>query len=580
MKILFEQEVYDHTTLEQYGLASYAHTDSKNKSIIPYVGYFYSSKINDCIFILPKVFIKAEGKIDDPNAPIRKIAFGKEFTGKDGEYLDIYSIIDSDSKNNPLRAHGLDRMVFELSTWIYRAINRFWLRHPDSGIIKRETSQTVVSVNGDKDQTLLDTILSLVKFHKDHSNLFTYISIINSSGHNKIHWPKTISKVQPIIQDGKPYYMEFKNKNKVFNYDEELIVLYYSVLQYLKKTYMFLVKPNVNYELIRPSKIQSMIENGRGTKLLRKIRRKYFKDELVQLWKLLYAFFSRAENIQSGKCSDEALLASTFDRVFEDMVDVLVSHDIFADLKKNKDNKRIDHIYKGESLLGEGEIFYIGDSKYYSDGNKIDKDSIYKQFTYAKNIIQHNIDLHNKEEDIDGIRYRDNNTDGYNFTPNFFIRGHIDLNELKDGRACYNEDKLRPHEQEFEPNYHFPDRPFDRDTLLLQSYNINFLYVLASYVNKMQTGDIQKKLHKLFKSDLLKKYNTEFDFYIVTPTINKTKFIEKHFYEFRGQMYSLESGDIIFGFNSQKDATQYRAKLADLQDKFKGEATVKEHKLC
>ena len=576
MKILFEREVYDHTILEQYGLTSYAHTDRENKSIIPYVGYFYSSKINDCIFILPKVFIKVDGSGD----LIRKIAFGKEFTDKDGKYLDIDSIIEADSKDSPLKANGLDKMVFELSTWIYRAIHRFWMRHPESDIIKRETNQTVLSANGENSQTLLDTILSLVRFHKDHSNLFTYISIINSSGHNKIHWSKTISKVKPIIQNGKPYYMEFKNKSKVFNYDEELIVLYYSVLQYLKKTYMFAVKPNINYELTRPSKIQSMIENGRGTKLLRKIRRKYFKDELVQLWKLLYAFFSKAENIKSGKCADEALLASTFDRVFEDMVDVLVSHEIFADLKKNKDNKRIDHIYKGESLLGEGDIFYIGDSKYYSDGNNIDPDSIYKQFTYAKNIIQHNIDLQNKKEDVDGIRYRDDYTDGYNFTPNFFIRGHINLDELKDGKACYNEDKICPHEQEFDSNYHFSDRPFDRDTLLLQSYNINFLYVLASYVNKLQSGDVQKRLHKLFRRDLLKKYDTEFDFYMVTPTIDKVEFIRKHFYEFRGQMYSLESGDIIFGFNSQKDERKYQDQLTALQTKFYGEATVKAYKLC
>lgn len=575
MKILFEREVYDHTLLEQYGLTSYAHTDRDNKSIIPYVGYFYSSKINDCIFILPKVFIK----MDDTCNPVRKIAFGKEFKDEKGEYLDIYSLLDIDPDNNPLKAHGLDKMVFELSTWIYRAIDKFWNRHHDSDIIKREISQTVISANGEKNQTLLDTILSLVQFHRDHADLFTYISIINSTGHNRIHWPKTINKVQPVIQNGKPYYMEFKNKNKVFNYDEELIVLYYSVLQYLRQTYMFAVKPNINYSLIRPSKIQSMIDNGRGTKLLRKIRRKYFKDELIQLWKLLFAFFCRAENIKSGKCSDEALLASTFDRVFEDMIDVLVSHDIFDDLKKNKDNKRIDHIYKGESLLGDGDIFYIGDSKYYSDGHNIDPDSIYKQFTYAKNIIQHNIDLQNRKQDIEGIRYRDEETDGYNFTPNFFIRGYIDLEELKEGKACYNEDKLKLHEQEFDANYHFSNRPFDRDTLLLQSYNINFLYVLASYVSNSQSGETKDRLHKLFRNDLIKKYDREFDFYKVTPTINRKEFIKKHFYEFRGQMYSLENGDIIFGFNSKKDEAKYQSKLKSLQTKFNSEAIVTEYKL-
>jgi hypothetical protein len=321
-----------------------------------------------------------------------------------------------------------------------------------------------------------------------------------------------------------------------------------------------------------------MIESGRGTKILRKIRRKYFKDELVKLWKLLFAFFSKAENIHSGKCSNEALLVSSFDRVFEDMVDALVSQDIFADLKKNKDNKRIDHIYKGKSLIGDGDIFYIGDSKYYSEGHAIDDDSIYKQFTYAKNIIQHNINLKNQQQDIKGVRYRDDETDGYNFSPNFFIRGHIDDADLKDGKVGYSELKLEPHKQEFDRNYHFNDRPFDRDTLLLQSYNINFLYVLASYVNNSNNIQIQEILHKRFRTDLINKYNKEFDFYKVTPN-NKEAFIKEHFYEYRGRMYSLKDGCIIFAFNSLGDKSKYKEKLSELVKKFSGEAIVAEYEL-
>ena len=46
------------------------------------------------------------------------------------------------------------------------------------------------------------------------SKIINDISIINSSGNNKIHWAKTINKAQPIIQDGCPCYVDFKNKNK------------------------------------------------------------------------------------------------------------------------------------------------------------------------------------------------------------------------------------------------------------------------------------------------------------------------------------------------------------------------------
>lgn len=575
MKIFFEQEIYSHTLLEEYGLDSYACTDKKGQSKLPYVGYFYSAKIKDCIFILPKVFIK----VDDSCKPPKKIAFGKDFKNEKGENLNIYSVIDITSGKNILKHNGMDKMVFELSTWIYRAINKYWTRHPESDIIRRDYNQIVESVNGQRDNTLLDLILSLEKFHKEHTELFTYITIVNSSGHNKIHWSKTISKVLPVVQNDIPYYVDLKNKNKIFNYDEELIVLFYSVLGYLRNEHMSSVRPNANYNLMRPAQIKRMIENGRGTKLLRKIRRKYFKDELVKLWKLLFAFFSKAEEIHSGKCSNEALLASSFDRVFEDMMDVLVSHDFFSDLKKNKDNKRIDHIYKDKSLLGDGDIFYIGDSKYYSEGHEIEDESIYKQFTYAKNIIQHNINLRYKNEEIEGVRYRDDDTDGYNFSPNFFIRGYIDDADLKDGKIGFKEIKLEPHTQEFEKNFHFDDRPFDRDTLLLQSYNINFLYVLASYVNSTHNGQIQEMLHRRFRTDLIHKYNREFDFYKATPS-DKKMFIQRHFYDYRGQMYSLNAESIIFAFNSSGDAAEYNKKLNELEAEFKDEATVTKYKLA
>ena len=206
--------------------------------------------------------------------------------------------------------------------------------------------------------------------------MFTYISIINSSGNNRIHWGKTISKVQPIIQNNEPFYAEFRNRGKSINYDEELIILFYSVLEYLRTRFLFPVHANLNYELIKPSRIDALIESGRGSRLLRSIRRRYFKDELVHLWKLLYAFFDKSESVRSGKSREEALLAGKFDRVFEDMVDSLISDEIFADLKENEDGKEIDHIYKDKSLVDDSQIYYIGDRKYYLYGSDLEYKSI------------------------------------------------------------------------------------------------------------------------------------------------------------------------------------------------------------
>jgi hypothetical protein len=575
MRILFEGQPYSPELLEDFGLESYVYTSrDKSEGILPYVGYIYSPKIQDAIFILPKVFLfEGTGNLDSKKGAI-EIAFGK---------YAVTNVIEITKEHNPLKADGLDRMLFGLSTWIYRAIDKYSARHPKSEIIRRTDIRRVNSDKGEDDQTLLDTILSLIAFHREHANLFTYISIINSSGNNKIHWGKTISKVQPIIKDNVPFYAEFRNRDKAINYDEELIVLFYSVLEYLRLRFFFPVRANLNYELIKPSKIDAMIESGRGTKLLRSIRRKYFKDELVLLWKLLYAFFDKSETIRSGKSREEALLASKFDRVFEDMVDRLIGDDIFTDLKENEDGKEIDHIYKDKSLVDESQIYYIGDSKYYFYGSSLDEKSIYKQFTYAKNIIQLNINIFNtpseerKDKDreiIDSVRYRDPLTEGYNLTPNFFVRGYVKAEDLSDGHACYSEDRLSKNDQIIPANVHFKNRPFDRDTLVLQAYNINFLFVLASYVTNSDNESVKMRIHDKFRKDLISVYNAKYDFFQVTPQGDLKDFVDAHFEEYIGKMYrSAEAPFIWFAFD--KDTTT----LPALQAAFSGEADVSQTEL-
>ena len=61
-------------------------------------------------------------------------------------------------------------------------------------------------------------------------------------------------------------------------------------------------------------------------------------------------------------------------------------------------------------------------------------------------------------------------------------------------------------------NRHFENRLFDRDTLLLQVYNVNFLYVLKAYTSKRSSlreefkRDARKKFRENFLSLLRKKY--------------------------------------------------------------------------
>ena len=405
-------------------------------------------------------------------------------------------------------------------------------------------------------------ILALLRFHKEHQNLFTYISIINSSGNNKIHWGKTISKIQPILQNGEPFYAEFRNKNKVVNYDEEIIVLFYSVLDYLRQTYRFNVTPNVNYPLIPARKIQTIIDSGKGTRRLRAIRKKYFTDELVALWKLLYAFFEKAERIAAGKQKEEALMVRNYNIVFEDMIDVLIGDAEYDNYRKLPDGKIIDHLYTDKSLTSDGQIYFIGDSKYYKREEDIEGTSVFKQYTYAKNIIQLNIDEILKRTPSGRIRYRDAITEGYDITPNFFIRGYVNPDDMN-----FTEPALRPMKNQFAPNRHFVNRPFDRDSLVLCGFNINFLFVLSHYVLESGVSAAKGILRSQLRDGIVNRLNGAYDFYKVWPVVSVERFAITNRDTFRGQFFrpSDTSDYLIFGFDkSAAETSQLLMKLADV----------------
>lgn len=195
MKILIEQYGYAKGRLSAILDPHYFTELRDGKAKIPYVGYFLSHKIPDMVFILPKVFI----------------IYGKAF----GEY-DPEEIIDFDNLNPEHKAN-----VFNLSVWLYRAIKLYFQRKDKIGD-ESEILQNVVSHQGPRSETMIDIVLSLLKFDKEHKNLFAYITRLKHSGQNKIHWQKTISQTQALIQNGVPIYLQPHTKQKDINFDEEL----------------------------------------------------------------------------------------------------------------------------------------------------------------------------------------------------------------------------------------------------------------------------------------------------------------------------------------------------------------------
>lgn len=533
MKLLFEEYSYPTQLLQDIAGSEVElyHIKGGNGSKLTYVGYFFNPQINDSVFILPKVFISENSLAFDRYKP--------------------EEIVDITPGNNPLKENNDDAVVFELSAWLYQAISHYCNRKEQS-VIASDIQVQNVRPRGDKgSKTIIEIMLSLLAFNKKHRNLFTYISLVNSSGNDKVHWAKTISKVQPIIKNDTPYYLEFRNRNKVINLDEELITLFYSVLNYLSACYHCKYQSVQGFSIIRPSKIESMIVSGKGTRLLKKIRRNYYSDELVELWHLLLEFFERSELSASGKAFHEKLLVSNFNIVFEDMIDQLISDDRNAvpkELWEQPDGKIVDHIYKDQSLIEENrQIYFIGDSKYYKETTGLGPNSIFKQFTYAKNVIQYNINLFNIDGDDSVLRYRDSLTEGYNITPNFFIRGVIDFDNPRSQEMKIKKHDGKDHEEPELLNRHFHNRLFDRDTLFLQTYSINFMFVISSYVKNSDDTGIKKGLQRLFRKNFIDYIKGKFDFYTLKPRIIRLEnAVEKDFKLLVGKIYKpTDSGDVL-----------------------------------
>ncbi len=490
MKVFIEAQKYSLSEVAPYLDNRYYDEDLQGNVKIPYVGYFFCAVEQTTVIVLPKVF-----------------------EGKEAELSEEFK--------------------FSVSTWLYLAIKQFNTRKKDNQISETSQVQEVISNLQQQDNSELEVILSLLKFNRDNQSLFTFVKKNNTSQNHKINWTKTVAKKQPFLNDfGQPVYNQLVTKSKILQTDEELICIFFSLLHDLQAKYHFKTFINPAYELMKGRAFEQF--KTKATRRLKAIKSHYFSDKLLRLWHLCYAYFERLEQVKANKGINEVLLVRDFNIVFEDMIDALLSEsDLPNALKEHKDGKRIDHIYPYQSLIFEDDIYYIGDSKYYKNDAEFEQKSIYKQYTYAKNVIQYNIDLFNKEQLAENFRYRDELTEGYNVTPNFFISAI--LNEKFDASL----DALTPRGKAIERNIHFKNRLFDRDTLHLQAYDINFLFVLNSYIarNHQQSKDFSRKAKKLFRENMLKYLNESYDFYEITPNENLETFVNQHFKALNGKMY-------------------------------------------
>lgn len=547
MRILIEEYQYEYEDVYDVLKGLGVLQDVEGKVSLSYVGYYFNDDpdVNDCVFILPKVLLEGE--------------FGKEKVFGHIEPKDLINA--EDCKELTTEEH---KFIYNLSVWIYRAITVFRDHEFDrvedgkrqSSIVLYKQAPMMGHTRKRKANTFLDVLLTLQEWNKRNESFVMFIVKNLHSGYNKINWTRTISRSQAVIQESgcgsrrqDVSYLNPINKKRQINFDEELLVIYYSVLQHMHDEYGFPVRINVNFPLIQGEKFKRYI-NGYGKRRLKQIKYKYFSDKALELWELCYAFFDRPDNIMLNVDQREYLLVKSFHIVFEAIIDELIAGDqtLPKELKDQPDGKRVDHIYQYQELTNnatDDHIYYIGDSKYYKRGNSLGKESVYKQFTYARNVIQWNIDLFNdgKAEDRNGhVKLRDDVTEGYNIIPNFFISANQNVLQPEDDIKLIDSDKeAGQRRQQYYLSRQFENRLFDRDTFLLAHYDVNFLFVIALYGRNNQSSKVawRNKVRKMFRKEIQQMLKDNFEFYAMTAhaDVNADTYIKENFQTLLGKVY-------------------------------------------
>ena len=560
MRIIFEQHQYDESDVKKDLADIFGLRDVNKKVSVSYVGYFYSPTVKDCVFILPKVLLKDKNQQEIvADVPTYKDADGAEHE------VTPEDIITPEGQNKYL-PQEYRKFIYEFSVWIYRSLDVYRKLNPNTTAIYYRQLPQEGKGRKHPSNTYLDIVLSLIRFNQENQNFILFTVKNLHRGLNKINWSKTIPNSRALLQDDNVVYVNPVNKKKVVNYEEELLVIYFSILNYLNDNYGFKTPINCQYDLIKGIQFESY-RSGSGKIRLRQIKYKYFSDKMLQLWEMCYAFFDTSYKMAVHTDQKEYLLAKNFEIVFESMIDELIGDkNIPNGLKEQDDGKQVDHMYTYYGLTSsnddDDQIYYIGDSKYYKNGHRLGRNSIYKQYTYARNVIQWNIDLfmngqHNgwtdEEEDSYAddkakyckIRLRDDAkdplTEGYNVIPNFFLSAYVNSN-----RKYIEKNNIRIHEvngiHSTYMSYQFENRLFDRDTLILSHYDVNFLYVIYLYSRNRSNEKAawRRKVRDLFREEIRKVLSDKFDFYAMKSIGNPMageQYIKEHYKELQGKLY-------------------------------------------
>lgn len=550
MKILIEGYAYDPEVVKN-ALPENRLFLTKDKIKIEYVGYYHNAQCtaagnDDFVFFLPKVVLNGENRVFAP--------IGNPHGGfAPEEIVDPEQVRTNDGRQ--LTEEERD-FLYGFSVWIYRALAHYLETHSETDVVWYcHDRQSGAFKRRYVTSTFLDVILALIRFNRENRDYFLFKVKEKHAGLNRISWARTIARTPAVIGSDGPVYLQPINKKRTVDFDEELLVIYYSILAYIRRQYGFRIQGGMGYDLISGDRFRRYLD-GYGVARLRRIRYKYFSDRDLMLWELCFAFFDRAHQANIANGGENYLLAKDFEQVFEGMIDELLGDEDLAKYKELSDGKELDHLYVDDSLTrtDNWRTLCIADSKYYKIGNALEEKSIAKQFTYARDMLQLDLDLflydkdevspkiarereHFTERHVDLLR--DEITEGYDILPNFFISATMneEFDYDKDGLVARDQDMGGEHH-----SIHFENRLFDRDTLLLSHFDVNFLCVVKLYAQNDESARRAWRAHarKLFRDEIRGIISARYELHALMPHegVDAAQFFRENFKYTAGKVYA------------------------------------------
>ena len=148
-------------------------------------------------------------------------------------------------------------------------------------------------------------------------------------------------------------------------------------------------------------------------------------------------------------------------------------------------------------------------------------------------------------DDGEQPQLRDALTEGYNPIPNFFISARIPNKKEGSKFLSFDDAQLVEQANGVQFNRQFENRLFDRDTLLLCHYDVNFLYIVSLYgrANKSKQATWREYVRKNFRQKIQETFNKLYTFRTIQPRAGKDcyQFLKENFSQLNGKLYRSKS---------------------------------------